>query len=161
MLDDPRTDELLDELVAAAHDPPTAPQADDPAPELLRPIIRKRWRKLRKPVEGLGDDPSADELHRVRIKAKRCRYALEAVAPAFGPAAKSRAKAIARLQDVLGELHDAAVISHRLEQTPWVSNEQAFAAGQTAGHLMMTPRATSRRGEAWEDVADAKGWRWL
>jgi CHAD domain-containing protein len=162
VLDDPRTAELLDELIAAAHDPPTAPHADDPAPELLRPIIRKRWRKLRRAVEALGTDPSADDLHGVRILGKRCRYALEAVTPAFGPAAKSRAKAIARLQDVLGELHDATVISRRLEETDWFDTQQAFAAGQTAEHLMIHARAELPAWvETWSRVVDEDSWRWL
>ena len=47
----------------------------------LGDLVRKPWKKLRKAVRALDDDPPDEELHAVRIRAKRCRYAAEAVAP--------------------------------------------------------------------------------
>jgi CHAD domain-containing protein len=162
VLDDARSTQLLDDLVDAAHDPPTAPHADDPAPDLMRPILRKRWRKLRKAVQALGPAPRDEELHAVRIQCKKCRYALEAMTPAFGPPAKDRAKAIAAVQDVLGDLNDAAVISARLEGTHSLTSTQAFAAGKTAAYLV------ARAGDelpkwrkAWKKAASKSEWTWL
>ncbi len=162
VLDDARATQLLDDLVDAAHDPPTAPQADDPAPDLLRPILRKRWRKLRKAVEALDPEPRDEELHAIRIQCKKCRYALEATTPAFGPAAKDRAKAIAAIQDVLGDLNDAAVISARLEGTHSLTPTQAFAAGKTAAYLVA--RAVDELPSwrtAWNKAASEGEWKWL
>jgi CHAD domain-containing protein len=52
-------------------------------------------------------DPSnAGELHDMRIAAKRVRYILEAAEPVFGEPATRGVKAMKRLQDVLGEIHD-------------------------------------------------------
>jgi CHAD domain-containing protein len=161
-LEEQRAIELLDRLAAAAQDPPTTPQADDPAPDLLRPRIRKRWNDLRRGVKALGADPADAELHQVRILAKRCRYALEAVVPAFGAEARSRAKLIADLQDALGDLNDLAVIGTRLRHTHTLSAEEAFAAGHVVGQL--EARAQHDR-EAWRpiwrQVADKKHWQWL
>src|SRR5262249_36007972 len=98
---------------------------DDPTPGALR-----RWRSFtvragakhylkrsRKRVLKLGhelrDDAAADDLHRLRIRAKRLRYALEFFLepyPELAPAAKA-AKA---LQDVLGGLQDARTTRGRV-----------------------------------------------
>ena len=50
------------------------------------------WKQLRDAVDALDDDPPDEALHEVRIRAKRARYAAEAVAPAVGTAAKRFAK---------------------------------------------------------------------
>ncbi len=55
-----------------------------------------------------GDVPD-EQLHDLRIRAKRCRYAAEAAAAATGKNAAKFAREVAALQEVLGELHDAVV----------------------------------------------------
>jgi triphosphatase len=53
--------------------------------------------------------------HRVRIHAKRLRYALDLLAPSLpGRGAADYIEALAALQDTLGELNDAAVAQARL-----------------------------------------------
>jgi hypothetical protein len=54
------------------------------------------------------------ELHRIRIRAKRSRYAAEAFAPVAGRTARTFAERMKRLQDLLGEQHDAVVNEQRL-----------------------------------------------
>ena len=49
------------------------------------------------------------QLHRMRILAKRLRYAVELFAPCWGDELKKSAEEIARLQTSLGELHDCDV----------------------------------------------------
>jgi CHAD domain-containing protein len=161
-LDRPEANKLLDHLVAAAHDPHTAPQADDPAPDLLRPLVRKRAARLRKTVDRLGAHPADAELHRVRIATKRCRYAVEAVAPAFGSDAAAAAAALAKLQDTLGAMNDAVVISARLADTATRVPTIGYPAGQVVGWL--TARAEAGRDEwreKWKRAASKKLWRWL
>jgi CHAD domain-containing protein len=100
---------LLDDLVAATAAPALLPGADRPAAEVMPALVAKPWKKLRKAVRKAGDDPSDDELHQIRIRAKRARYAAEAVEPVIGTPAERFADAAADLQDVLGDHHDAVV----------------------------------------------------
>jgi CHAD domain-containing protein len=92
-------------------------------------------------MEALGDDPLDVELHAARIRAKRVRYAAEAVAPAVSKGAKRFASAVADLQDVLGE-HQDAVVAGQWLRSHVPTGEGATAAAFVAGELA-----------AWEDVA--------
>ncbi|HTW07880.1 MAG TPA: CHAD domain-containing protein [Acidimicrobiales bacterium] len=81
---------------------------------VLPELAGRQWRSLSKSVRRLGEQPSDDALHRVRIKAKRLRYIAEVAAPLLARAGDRRAaertaKAAVELQDILGDLHDAAV----------------------------------------------------
>jgi CHAD domain-containing protein len=79
--------------------------------ERLDAAAATEYERLRKTVKGLGTEPSAEELHRVRIRAKRARYAVEAL----GAHSRfvSRAKEV---QDVLGEHQDAVVAEERIRE---------------------------------------------
>jgi CHAD domain-containing protein len=126
-----RAEELFDHVVAAALDPITAPQADEPAEDQLPALVRKRWRRLQRTVDRLDAEPETARLHEVRLLAKRTRYAAEAVAPAFGRDAGRFAKAMSRIQDVLGELNDAAVAEGWLAAAAGeLDGEAAYAAGR-------------------------------
>jgi CHAD domain-containing protein len=58
---------------------------------------------------------SVERRHRVRILAKRLRYALDVMSPMLpGEAAARYLKALAAVQEVLGELNDLAVAGQRL-----------------------------------------------
>jgi CHAD domain-containing protein len=126
---------LLDRLVAAANAPVLLPAADGPAAEQLSPLVRRPWKKLRQAVRAAGDEPSDEALHEIRIRAKRARYAAEAVAPVRGAAARRFASAAAKLQEVLGEHHDAIVAENWLRGWAFEdrSPDGAFAAGILAG----------------------------
>jgi CHAD domain-containing protein len=143
------THQFLDRLIGAAADPVTAENADEPAVDELPPLVARRWRKLARTVQALGPAPAADELHRVRILTKRTRYATEAVAPAFGKAPRRMSRALARMQDDLGNRNDLAVAEHWLidhaEQLPPAG---AFAAGRLAEVLATDPGDT---GGDWVD----------
>ena len=130
----PRYARLIDRLLAAAR---TIPSSGDAA-ELdleLGDLVRKPWKKLRTAVEDLDDDPPDEELHAVRIRAKRCRYAAEAVAPAIGKPAKQFAAAVEQVQEVLGEHQDAVVAGQWLRTHAADGGgrvECAFVAGELA-----------------------------
>jgi len=72
-------------------------------------LIRAMARKLRKRADRLSETSSADAFHKVRIRAKRLRYALDAFGTLYGDAAREYTRALAKLQDVLGEFHDSFV----------------------------------------------------
>ena len=100
---------LLDRLVDAANDPALGPDAGEPAGGAVPALVRRPWHKLSKRAKALGDEPTDAQLHEIRIRTKRARYAAEAAAPVVGKQARAFAHAAARLQDVLGELNDSVV----------------------------------------------------
>ncbi|MDH3225611.1 MAG: CHAD domain-containing protein [Thermoleophilia bacterium] len=156
-----RAASLLDGLVAAASDPPTAPQADDPARGLLQPLVRRRWRRMRKAARRMPAAPPDAALHELRIRAKRLRYAAEAVRPAVGAPAQRLAKAAAALQDALGDLNDAAVATRILGGIAEEDRRAAFAAGQVSG--LMIARGQQVRGRwkrLWRELSrrTTRGW---
>jgi CHAD domain-containing protein len=148
----PRYAGLLRDLVVAARAPALLPAAAGPAEEAVPPLLRGRWRRLRGAVLEAGDHPSDEALHQIRIRAKRCRYAVEAAEPVFGDPAKAFAKAVAGLQEVLGEQHDAVVAEGWLRQAATSARrDESFAAGQLVA--VERARATAAR-ERWRDPWD-------
>jgi CHAD domain-containing protein len=148
VLDDPGTAALVDGLCAGAHDPPTTGHALGQAERRLRPLVRRQWRKLHRRVERLGDEPPVDELHGVRLLAKRARYAAEAVTPVYGKPARRFAKAVVGVQTVLGELNDAeAAIAWLAAAAPEVDARAAAAAAALIGHER---RVADERRTGWE-----------
>jgi CHAD domain-containing protein len=101
-------------IAAAARQPAFTRRAGAPAAEALCALIDPVWRKLRKAVRRRSRPPRDAELHAIRIKAKRVRYAAEALAPYAGEAATTFARQAERLQTVLGDQHDAVVAAARL-----------------------------------------------
>ena len=74
---------------------------------------------------------SADQqLHDVRILAKRARYAADAVVPVAGKPAKRFAKRMAEVQTVLGDHQDTAVAEDWLRAAAQADPEVRLAAGQ-------------------------------
>ncbi|HEV2027588.1 MAG TPA: CYTH and CHAD domain-containing protein [Candidatus Dormibacteraeota bacterium] len=128
-LDSLRYVDLLERLVTAAHAPATLPDADEPALKVLPPLAAGPWRRLRSAVRQLPDPPTDPELHRIRILAKRARYAAEAVAPIVGSAAAAFARAAAKLQTVLGE-HQDSVTAQAWLRGARISGRRAFVAGE-------------------------------
>jgi len=156
-------DALLDRLVAAAADPPTRAKADRRAGKQLTALVRERWRRLDEAVAGLGSEPSASDLHDVRILTKRTRYAAEAIVPPFGPAARPFIKPLTTVQDILGDHNDAMVgqrwlakNAHRLEPGP------AFAAGRLIQILLHEAQAGPRTWTVpYGEAAHKRSQRWL
>jgi CHAD domain-containing protein len=154
---------LLDLLVAAAREPALVGDADLPAKEVLPELVRRPWKKLAKAVKAIGDPPADSELHAVRIRTKRCRYAAEAVAPVLGKRARAFASAAAELQEVLGDLNDAVVAESWLRDwtTSARSREAVFAAGELAG-LERAAGDVARAGwrKAWKQLASREPQTW-
>jgi CHAD domain-containing protein len=117
---------------------PIATIADEPS---LEEIHAAEHQLLRKAVRALGPDAPDDDLHAVRIKVKRARYAAElAGAQAYVKAAKA-------LQDVLGEHQDAVVAGQRLRGLAAKLPDAAVAAGR----LLERERARALKSrDEWE-----------
>jgi CHAD domain-containing protein len=80
----------------------------------LPAIAAVHFKKLRKAVKALPKRPSDDDLHAVRIRVKRARYAAELAETMVGRPAKRFVSKAKKLQDILGEHQDAAVAEERL-----------------------------------------------
>jgi CHAD domain-containing protein len=77
--------------------------------ELGRRIVGRLWEELRELSPSLYRPNRVRRLHRMRIAAKRLRYALELFSNCWDAPpgeAKRLASEISRLQDLLGHLHD-------------------------------------------------------
>jgi CHAD domain-containing protein len=118
-------------------------------------MLEDAWSGLRKRVRRRARPPADAELHRIRIAAKRARYAAEAAIPVFGGCAHRLAREVEAIQSVLGEQHDAVVGSARLRA--WaIHGDAAFAAGQLT--MLEELRAAAGRDawrEAWRGARDA------
>jgi CHAD domain-containing protein len=89
---------------------------------MLRAEKRMHWL-----ADGL-DNADAAHRHRLRIAAKRLRYAVEFFRSLFEhKAARHYAAALAQLQDVLGKLNDCATARRLLEAVPAGRNAGADA----------------------------------
>lgn len=132
-LDSARYVDLIERLVAAAVAPATMPDADLPAAQVLPKLAAGPWRRLRSAVRqtraAAPENATDPELHRIRILAKRARYAAEAVQAVAGSAATSFARAAAKLQTVLGE-HQDSVTAQAWLRAAKASGRRAFAAGE-------------------------------
>jgi CHAD domain-containing protein len=132
---------------------------------LMRDVIEKRWRRLERAARACGDDPTPAQLHALRIKVKRCRYATEAVVPLVpkprSEAARRFVRRLTRLQDTLGSFHDAVSESERLRELTSAKLDR-FVAGEVAGleaHIAAAARASWRK--AWKRASrrDVLFWR--
>jgi CHAD domain-containing protein len=140
---------LLDDLVAAAAAPVLLPGAGRPAAEVMPTLVAKPWKKLRKEVRNAGDDPPDEELHQIRIRAKRARYAAEAVEPVIGEPAEDFADTVADLQGVLGDHQDSVVGEAWLREAAAADRRLALIAGE----LIAAERASAAgTRDAWRDV---------
>jgi len=143
VLDDPRYFALVDRLTERIENPfPPAP-----AEISLAHLAASQFKKLRKSVERLREEPSDEELHAVRIKLKRARYTAELAQASVGRPARRFIDTSRTLQDILGEHQDAVVAEERLrvllEGAP--GRGAAFAAGR------LVERQRSRRRGARRD----------
>src|SRR5207248_10569971 len=74
--------------------------------EAGREIIIRSLDELLSRAEHIYDNDSGKAVHKLRIAAKRLRYAIQLFAPCWNGAMDSYAKKISKLQTQLGEVHD-------------------------------------------------------
>jgi len=114
----------------------------------LDELTGRAFHRVRKAVRKLPEAPTDEQLHAVRKKEKRARYAGELAGR------RKFVKRAKRLQDVLGEHQDAVVAVERLRDlAAEAPPEQALAAGR------LIERETERRAEA--RAAWPKAWKRL
>jgi CHAD domain-containing protein len=130
-----------------------------PVGDFAASVLDKRHRRLRKRGGDVPDVPAV-ERHRVRIDAKRLRYAAEFFASLYPPKRVRRyVAALEDLQDILGALNDAAVAERLLQEAaaagpePVAPRVEGLVRGwiaASAGHEL------ARYRRAWREFEGAK-----
>ncbi|WP_018349961.1 CYTH and CHAD domain-containing protein [Longispora albida] len=154
---------LLDQLFAVAAGPKVSREAKGRAAAVLPPLAARPYRRLAKAIRDLTPDAPDDVWHAARVRAKRARYAIEAVAPVLPASAGELAARLAAAQGCLGEHQDAAMAA-----VTWLELAEADPArlGVTAGRLAERERvavraARARFPEVWGRAGKKKVTRWL
>jgi CHAD domain-containing protein len=142
-----------------------SPDPSLPLRDFVAPILRKRYRKLRKDAEALTADSEASAYHQARIRGKKLRYSVEFVRPLYEKPAEVMADAMVEMQDLLGQHQDDVVAIDWLRNL--VRERGRDLAPQT---LLFMGELTARERqemaelrEAWPDVLRdvRKCWRKL
>ncbi|HEX2785684.1 MAG TPA: CYTH and CHAD domain-containing protein [Ilumatobacteraceae bacterium] len=157
---------LLEALIVAASEPRFATEpsglAEQAAKPLVIDLIDKPWRRLSRAVDALEPDSPDAALHAVRIRAKRARYAVEAVAPLYGADARRLAKRIADVQSVLGDHQDTTVAEAWLRQAAKAVPSVRLVVGELIA-LERLDRARLREQfqAVWQRASRPKLRKWL
>ena len=161
----PSYDQLLDTLVGMAARPPVAAEppglADQRAADLAVGLIRRPWRRLKRAAKALAKHSPDTQWHAVRIRAKQCRYAAEAVAPVCGRQARRFAAAVAAVQDILGDHQDTVVAEAWLRNAGAGVSPACIAAGELiAAERLERARLRSQWPKVWKRASAKKLRRW-
>lgn len=160
MADSPRYLGLLEDLVEGVRRPPLTERADEPASDVLPPLVDKAYRRLERRVAGLSLDTPSPVWHEARIAAKRARYAADAVAPVIGHGMRRLADQLADVTEILGHHQDAHVAQEALRgmaaTTVAVDPADAFALGRLLA-IEEAAEVTDRQAllALWPDVRKA------
>lgn len=103
-----------------------AQQPADTWRETLAARLLKRAKRLAEAIDAAGQLYATEQLHQVRIAAKKLRYGLELAADGGTKAAVPLVASLKRVQGTLGKLHDLQVLQEH------VSAVQAAAPGTVA-----------------------------
>ncbi len=135
----PRYVALVNRLIPAVREP-AMEQNEITLPDLAG----KAFKKLRKAVKELGDNAPNAKWHRVRIRAKRARYAAELSELCSGRIGTRFIEKVKLVQDQLGDLQDAVMAEDHLRRftSKKAGRYSAFLAGQ------MVERQRQRRRQA-------------
>ncbi len=129
-------------VLETADKEPTAAGAATVA-DLAARRISKANRRILKRGAGLGPNPPATALHRLRIDAKKLRYLLEFFGSLYpAPRVSERIKELKQLQDILGGFNDMQVqrerltdFASRLHADPRIDISCILTLGRIAGNL--------------------------
>ena len=93
-------------------------QAADSLPQngngSLEDAARQEFKRLKKAMKRVVEDPTDAAIHRARIKGKRARYVVELLEAELGKPASRLTSATKHFQDVAGEHHDTVVAEEQV-----------------------------------------------
>ncbi len=103
--------------------------ASDPAPHMWQRALARRLRRrataVIAAVERAGTIYEPEQLHRVRIAAKKLRYGLELTREAAGLPVGTLIASLKKIQDELGKLHDLEWLAVRMREMAGTSGDRA------------------------------------
>ena len=163
-----RYKELLERLIEAAQEPALTTAAAKPCEEVLPPLVESVWNNLKKHARELSRNSSDESFHAVRIRAKRTRYAAEAVGPALGKKSKDAllfADLAAAVQEELGS-HQDATVAQAMYYHFAAKNQQdgplCFSLGRLVERQAEKAHASKDRFfSVWDELDRKKNVRWL
>ena len=140
-----------------------------PARDIAPPLIEARFRAFGRAADRLGPNSKPGDYHRLRIRGKRLRYAVEFFAELYPGPTRAPSKRLTALQDILGLYQDADVAITRLralvdESADRLEPATVFVMGQIAERYRQSmedleakvPAATARvRGKSWRSLKKA------
>ncbi|MFG1647606.1 CHAD domain-containing protein [Amycolatopsis sp. NPDC049252] len=130
---------LLRALDAVLEDPALTAEGRKPAKAALRKPVREAAKKLRRAeaaTRGLEGVELETALHDVRKKAKRARYAADAVRPVYGKKLRAWRKNVKAVQQTLGAHQDTVVgreVLHHLAVDGHGEGQNTFTFGLLHG----------------------------
>jgi len=74
----------------------------------------------------LQEVSTPEGLHRLRLISKRLRYTLELFRPCYPPALEERIAALKSVQELLGDINDAVVTAHLIEEMTGSARMKAY-----------------------------------
>lgn len=125
--------ELIRRLQQAAQDPSVVE-----SPLTVHDLARREFKKLRKAISRLGHSPSDAQLHKIRIKTKRARYAAELACSSVGKPAGRFIKSARAIQNLLGIHQDAIQAERHVRQ--FLKYSTSVRAGFVAGRMVERQR---------------------
>jgi CHAD domain-containing protein len=125
--------ELVRRLQQAAHDPSVVETA-----LTVHELAKREFKKLRKMIRRLGPSPNHAQLHMIRIKTKRARYAAELAVWSVGKPASRFMKQARAVQDTLGSYQDSLTAETYIRT--FLKQSTSIRAGFVAGRMVERQR---------------------
>jgi CHAD domain-containing protein len=160
---------LLTRLDALVAEPPLTADAEQPAGNMLTPLVwrtfRRARRRMRHAAEITPGSHRDEALHEARKAAKRARYAAEAVTPVAGKPARRSARDLKDLQTALGDNQDTVMAREALRQLAvraHADRENGFTYGML--HEREAEQGTQAQEEArrvWKQVNRKQRIAWM
>jgi triphosphatase len=154
--------ERFGRMLRSGRTPRTGPAAV-PARAAAPELIESRFRRFRKAGNRIEPHSPPSEYHRLRIRAKRLRYALEFLADLYPANTRPLIKRLVALQDLLGRHQDGDVAIERLrrivaERGDALPPATVFAMGEIAERYRRN--AAELRAQFPSVYSRVKGKRW-
>ena len=103
---------------------------------MLPPLVREEFVQVVKRAAAVDQQGPDEAWHKLRISAKRARYAAEVCVPVIGIPAEAFAAQLGRITEELGQQQDAAVAGDvvlRAAQSPRIATSTGFVLGRLLG----------------------------
>ncbi len=160
---------LVERLIKAAKVPALTDAAREPCRSSLPRLVRQTWEPIAGAVKDLREGGTDERYHKVRIEAKRMRYAAEAAVPCLGRQLGRDALRFAQhaeeVQNVLGARQDWVVMRQTLiEEAKQRPQDGPFnlAAGRLIERQNQSiAKCDERFSEVWRTLNRKKNREWL